>query len=118
MISSLIPRTDYASLDESVYLNQASLGLLSQTVVRTMHRFLDSVARHGNLHLSDEEEVGLFDRLRQRGANVFHADPDRIAIVSCASEILGQAPHLVSPVGGRKVLVVATDFPAVTMGGT
>ena len=114
MISSLIPRTDYASLEESVYLNQASLGLLSQSVVRVMHRFLDSVARHGNLHLSDEEEVALFDSLRQRGAKVFSTDPDRVAIVSCASEILGQAPHLITPIGGRRVLLVATDFPAVT----
>ena len=89
MISSLIPRTEYASLAECVYLNQASLGLLGEHAVRAMHAFLDNVARHGNLHLSDAEEVAFFDELRERASRLFHADTARIAIISSASDMLG-----------------------------
>ena len=114
MISSLIPRTEYASLAECVYLNQASLGLLGEHAVRAMHAFLDNVARHGNLHLSDAEEVAFFDELRERASRLFHADTARIAIISSASDMLGQAPLLIPPEPDHKILAVATDFPAVT----
>ncbi|MCH7643705.1 MAG: aminotransferase class V-fold PLP-dependent enzyme [Myxococcales bacterium] len=113
-MTALIPRTHYASLADCVYLNQASLGLLSQIAVEAMHRFVDDVARHGNLNMSDADEVRYFDQLRERAAQLFHADADRIAILSSASELLGQIPHLIPPIAGRKILAVATDFPAVT----
>ena len=57
MVSSLIDRTDYPTLRETVYLNQASLGLIGNPAVDAMHDLLDRVVRHGNLHMSDEEEV-------------------------------------------------------------
>jgi selenocysteine lyase/cysteine desulfurase len=113
-MTALVPRTQYASLAEGVYLNQASLGLLGQPAVEAMHRFVDDVARHGNLHMSDADEVGFFDQLRERAARLFRADRDRIAILSSASELLGQIPLLVPSITGRKILAVATDFPAVT----
>jgi hypothetical protein len=57
LLSSLIQRSDYPTLQESVYLNQASLGLIGNPAVDAMHDLLDRVARHGNLHMSDEDEV-------------------------------------------------------------
>jgi len=114
MIAALLPRAHYTSLAECVYLNQASLGLLGQPAVDAMHRFVDEVARHGNLKLSDADEVRYFEELRERAARLFHADADQIAILASASEMLGQIPLLVPPIAGRKILTVATDFPAVT----
>jgi selenocysteine lyase/cysteine desulfurase len=113
-MAALTPRSDYPSLTEGVYLNQAALGLLGRPAVEAMHRFLDDVGRHGNLHMSDADEVGFFDQLRERAARLFRVDRDRIAILSSASEILGQIPLLIPPTAGRKILTVATDFPAVT----
>jgi cysteine desulfurase/selenocysteine lyase len=113
-MTALIPRTHYASLADCVYLNQASLGLLSQIAVEAMHSFVDDVARHGNLNMSDADEVRYFDQLRERAAQLFRADADRIAILASASELLGQIPLLIPPIADRKVLAVATDFPAVT----
>jgi cysteine desulfurase/selenocysteine lyase len=113
-VTALIPRTHYASLADCTYLNQASLGLLSQSTVEAMHRFVDDVARHGNRNMSDADEVRYFEQLRERAARLFRADADRIAILSSASEMLGQIPLLVPPIAGRKILAVATDFPAVT----
>jgi selenocysteine lyase/cysteine desulfurase len=79
-----------------------------------MHAFLDDIARHGNLRMSDEQEVDFFEKLRAQACQIFRAEPDHIAIVSGASEILGSIPHLVAPLDGRRIVTVSTDFPAIT----
>ena len=114
MVSSLIDRREYSTLQESVYLNQASLGLIADPAVKAMHDLLDQVVRHGNLHMSDEDETGFLDGLRQRAAELLSVSDAEVAIMSSASELLGQAPFLLAPPRGSKVIAVATDFPAIT----
>ena len=114
MVPSLVDRRDYPTLREAVYLNQASLGLIGSPAVNAMHDLLDRVVRHGNLHMSDEEEVAFLDGLRERAARLLAVDGSRVAILSSASELLGQAPFLLSPPPGSKVVAVASDFPAIT----
>ncbi len=113
-VSSLIDRDAYPTLRECVYLNQASLGLIANPAVDAMHELLDRVVRHGNLHLSDEDEAGFLDDLRRRAARLLSVPEAGIAILSGASELLGQAPFLLAPRQGSKVIAVATDFPAIT----
>jgi cysteine desulfurase / selenocysteine lyase len=114
MIDSLVDRSSYPSLSDCVYLNQASLGLIGQPAVQSMHDFLDNTARHGNLRMTDEEEVGFFESLRQRGARLLNCRADQLAITASASELLGQLPFLIRPTSGSHVVAVATDFPALT----
>ncbi len=114
MINALVDRSSYPTLNECVYLNQASLGLIGQPAVRSMHEFLDNTARHGNLRMTDEEEVGFFETLRQRGARLLNCHADEVAITASASELLGQLPFLIRPRSGSSIVAVATDFPAVT----
>jgi cysteine desulfurase / selenocysteine lyase len=114
MISPPFNRLDYPSLRQSAYLNQASLGLISQHAVTAMHTFLDNVARHGNLHMSDSDEVAYFETLRERASRLLHCDSSRVAIVASASEILGQLPMLLQPRPKSTILAVSSDFPAIT----
>lgn len=114
MISSLVRRADYPCLTDDVYLNQAALGLIGQPAVQAMHDFIENVARHGNLRMSDAEEVGFFETLRSRGAKILDCETDQLAIVASASELLGQLPYMIRPIPGADVLLVSTDFPAVT----
>ncbi len=114
MIASLVDRAAYPTLLECSYLNQASLGLIGQRAVGAMHAMLDRVARHGNLHLSDEEETAFLADLRGRAADLLSVDEHKVAIVASASELLSQAPFLLSPPAGSQVITVATDFPAIT----
>ncbi len=114
MIDALVERSDYPTLEDSVYLNQASLGLIGQPAVQVMHEFLDEVARHGNLKMNDEDEVGFFGSLRAPGARILNCDTRHLAILSSASEFLGQLPFLIPPETGGKIILVSTDFPAVT----
>jgi len=114
MISSLFDRLDYPGLRQSVYLNQASLGLIAQPAVTAMHAFIDNVARHGNLHMSDKDEVAYCQTLRERASRLFHCDSAQVAIVASASEILGQLPMLLQPRPKSTILAVSSDFPALT----
>jgi selenocysteine lyase/cysteine desulfurase len=113
LINAFINRSNYPSLNDYVYLNQASLGLIGQPAVQSMHSFLDNIARHGNLRMTDEEEVGFFESLRQRGARLLNCHTDRLAILASASELLGQLPFLIRPTSGSFIVAVSTDFPAV-----
>ena len=88
MISSLFDRLDYPSLLQSVYLNQASLGLIGQPAVNAMHTFIENVARHGNVYMSDRDEVAYFETLRERASRLLHCESTQVAIVASASEIL------------------------------
>jgi len=114
MISSAFDRLDYPSLSQGVYLNQASLGLISQPAVTAMHCFLDNIARHGNFYMSDSDELAYCETLRERAARLLHCDPTHVAIVASASEILGQLPMLLQPRVKSTILAVSSDFPAIT----
>ncbi|MGB7464747.1 MAG: aminotransferase class V-fold PLP-dependent enzyme, partial [Candidatus Acidiferrum sp.] len=114
MIPAPFNRLDYPTLRQSVYLNQASLGLIGQPAVTAMHTFLDDVARHGNLYMSDSDEVGYCETLRERAARLLHCDSAQVAIVAGASEILGQLPLLLQPRLNSTILAVSSDFPAIT----
>jgi cysteine desulfurase/selenocysteine lyase len=114
MIPSPLNRLDYPSLRESVYLNQASLGLIGQPAVTAMHTFIDDVARHGNIYMSDSDELEYCETLREGAARLLHCNSAQVAIVASASEILGQLPLLLQPKLNSTVLAVSSDFPAIT----
>ena len=114
MILPLFDRLHYPSLRQSAYLNQASLGLIGQPAVTAMHTFIDNVARHGNLYMSDSDELAYCETLRERASRLFHCDSSRVAIVASASEILGQLPMLLQPRLKSTILAVSSDFPAIT----
>ena len=114
VISALSNRPYYNSLEQSTYLNQASLGLVGEPAVSAMHSYLDDIGRHGNMNLTDSEEVGLFTPLRTRAAKLFNCPPEQMAIIGSAGEMLSQLPYLFNPPKGGKLLAVSSDFPAIT----
>ena len=79
-----------------------------------MHSFLENVARHGNLYMSDSDEISYGHALRGLAAKLFHNDPSRIAILASASELLGQFPLLLRLKPNATILAVSSDFPAIT----
>jgi selenocysteine lyase/cysteine desulfurase len=94
-----------------VYLNQASLGLIPRDTVEVMVRHLVDTAQHGNLHLTDDQELRILDDLRQAGTALLGAPPGCVAVLGGASEGLAVAASLI-PYGG--VVLVSSDFPSVT----
>src|SRR6185436_13714160 len=112
-IPSLVPRDRYAALERCTYLNQASLGLIPEPAVDAMESFLKQTARFGNLYLDDDQEAALLDGVRTAGAGVLGTSSEAVAVVSGASEGLGQVTSLLGPDRGT-VLLVGSDFPSVT----
>jgi selenocysteine lyase/cysteine desulfurase len=113
MVSSLVPRETFAALRTCVYLNQASLGLVPQASTEAMVRFAVDVAQYGNVRLSDAQEAGILDELREAGAAFLDAPPGSVAVVGGASEALGQLAAILASRPGSVVLI-RTDFPSVT----
>ena len=107
----LFSRHGYAALAESVYLNQASLGLIPAETVEVMVRHLTETAQHGNLHLTDDQELHILDGLRAAGAVLLGAPLECVAVLGGASEGLAVAASLI---GGGEVVLVPSDFPSVT----
>lgn len=114
MISSLLDRQDFPTLERYCYLNQAALGLIGRPAVQAMHQFIDDYARHGNCYMSDEDEAAYLDALRVVGAELFGCSQSQVAVVGCASEILAQIPLMIQRPRDSTVIAVASDFPAVT----
>ena len=85
MINALSNRSAYPCLDQNIYLNQASLGLLSNETVNEMTEFLSTVARYGNLKMTDREEANFLSPLRGKVARLLQAKQENIALVSSAS---------------------------------
>ena len=114
MVSSLIDRGGYPTLRECVYLNQASLGLIADPAVEAMHDLLDRVVRHGNLHMSDEDEAGFLDGLRQRAARLLSVRIRRSRSCRARASCWARRLSCWRRREGSKVIAVATDFPAIT----
>ena len=114
MIQSLSNRVSYPSLEKHVYLNQASLGLISNITIKKMNNFLHDVARHGNIHMSDQDELDLLQSMRIDASHLFHCEPRQIAVLASASEMLSQIPYVLKPKAKSSILMVQSDFPAVT----
>src|SRR5215472_17465568 len=112
-MDSLIDPREYAALSECIYLNQASLGLIPRASLEASVRFLNDVAQHGNLRLSDQAEAEVLDTLRTAAAGLLGAPLASVAVVGGASEGLSQLAAMLSGPGGE-VILVPTDFPSVT----
>lgn len=112
-MDALISRDHYAALDHGTYLNQASLGLIPRESTAAMTGFIEDVAQHGNVHLSDEAKADVLNELRAAAARILDAPARAIAVTAGASEGLSQAASLLATASGEAVLV-PTDFPSVT----
>ncbi len=111
--AAVIDRSLYSALRDHVYLNQASLGLIPRPAVEAMRQFLESVGQFGNIRLSDAAEAGVLENLRSAAAALLDAPSRSVAVVSGASEGLGQVAAALAPEVEEAVLV-RTDFPSVT----
>ena len=114
MICSLSNRKSYDCLKKFTYFNQASLGLISGSSTKKMTNFLKNIARFGNIYISDEDELHLVDKLRKKASILLGGQTNQTAVLSSASELLSQIPYVLKPSQKSEILLIKTDFPAVT----
>jgi cysteine desulfurase/selenocysteine lyase len=110
-MEALDSRRDFAALSQSIYLNQAALGLIPVQSIEVMINHLIETAQHGNVRLTDEDELRILDDLHVAGADLLGTDAQSVAVLGGASEGLASAAALM-PAG--EVVLVSSDFPSVT----
>jgi selenocysteine lyase/cysteine desulfurase len=110
-MEAITPRHDFVSLEKTAYLNQAALGLIPAQSLQAMVDHLVQTAQHGNVWLTDEDEMRILDGLRAEGARLLGTSSDAVAVLGGASQGLTAAVAMM-PAGD--VVLVDTDFPSVT----
>ena len=107
-MEALDSRRDFAALSQSIYLNQAALGLIPVQSIEVMINHLTETAQHGNARLTDEDELRILDDLYIAGADLLGTEAQSVAVLGGASEGLASAAALM-PAG--EVVLVSSDFP-------
>jgi cysteine desulfurase/selenocysteine lyase len=111
---SLAPREHFPVLEEVVYLNAASIGLVPLPVQRAEREFEDDVARRGTVGFDDAAEARALEGARTAAARLLGADRDEIAITTSATEALGQVAWWLRPGAGTNVVSIDIEFPSAT----
>jgi cysteine desulfurase / selenocysteine lyase len=114
LTQSLAPRSDFPVLSDVTYLNVAAIGLTPVGVLDSMTRFLREIAGSGTVHLDDETEARLYEAPRQTAADLMGAQPAEIAIMTSATEAIGQVAWSLFPDEGSNVVSLDIEFPSVT----
>jgi selenocysteine lyase/cysteine desulfurase len=83
-------RVDFPVLEELTYLNTASIGLVPLPVQFAAQQIEREIAIRGTTWFDEEVETGILERARAAAARLLNAPPHSIAIVSSATEALGQ----------------------------
>ena len=93
-MEALDSRRDFAALSQSIYLNQAALGLIPVQSIEVMINHLTETAQHGNVRLTDEDELRILDDLHVAGADLLGTEAQSVAVLGGASEGLASAAAL------------------------
>ena len=88
--------------------------LLEAPAVFAMQKFLLDTARHGDVKMSDTDDVMFLNTIRKKIGYLLTARPTNVAIVSSASEILSQLPLLIKLKRNKKIISIKSDLPAIT----
>jgi cysteine desulfurase / selenocysteine lyase len=111
---SLAPSSDFPGLQGLTYLNSASVSVTPLPVMEEVLAFERQVASQGTLSFGDEEESRVYDGVRTSVARMLNAQPADIAVMSSATECIGQIAWWLRPGKGKNVVSMDVDFPSVT----
>ena len=105
-------RREFPTLARKNYLNSCSLGLLSNSVKESLHRYIDSWDEYGASawYGSWMEEIGT---VRERFASLINASPDEVALLPNISGTLAAISSSLDLGPGKQVVTTALDFPTV-----
>ena len=114
MLMGLAPAADFPRLRDITYLNSASVSVVPQPVVAEVEAFHRQIGSQGTLSFGDEEEARVYDGARGEIAAMIHARPEDVALMSSATECIGQIAWWLRPGKGKNVVSADIEFPSVT----
>ena len=102
-MASLAPREHFPHLEEVVYLNSGSIGLMPLPVQETAAAFERDIWLRGTTG---------FDEARAAAAELLGAEQDDVAIVKSATEAFGMLAWWVQPLEGTNVVTIDIEHPS------
>jgi cysteine desulfurase / selenocysteine lyase len=104
-------RQDFPVKRQYVYLNNASIGALSTTVVGAVTRFLEDVRDHGRLHYPDWCRYA-DTTIKQRIATLIGAEASEIAFVKNTTEGIVTVANGLDWHSGDNVIIADIEYPS------
>lgn len=103
-------REDFPALKEHVYLNSSSISLMPMPVQTALSDFSNKINYAGTVSFDEEAEIGSVEGAREAMARLYNCSTENLAIISSATEGLGQVAWGLQPKG--KILTVDMEFPS------
>jgi cysteine desulfurase / selenocysteine lyase len=97
-------------IDRHIWLNHAAISPWPLPVIQAMRAFVEDNAEYGPLHYADWMNAEA--NLRRRGADLFGADPDDVALLKNTSEGLSLIAAGLDWQSGDALVCCAGDFPS------
>jgi cysteine desulfurase/selenocysteine lyase len=111
-VASLAPRAHFPHLDEVVYLNSGSIGLMPLPVQEAAAAFERDIWLRGTTGFDEAAETGCLEEAREAAAELLHAQRDDVAIVKSATEAFGMLAWWVRPPAGTNVVTIDIEHPS------
>jgi len=102
---------DFPLIEEVIYLNTASIGLVPIPVLESVKEFIEKTSIRGTVYLSEEVEENIFEDLRVNSANLLGCSVDEVAIFNSVTEALNSIAWALR--GGGKIVSTNIEFPTV-----
>ncbi|HET7146694.1 MAG TPA: aminotransferase class V-fold PLP-dependent enzyme [Gaiellaceae bacterium] len=111
-MASLAPREHFPHLEEVVYLNAGSIGLMPTPVQEAATAFERDIWLRGTTGFDEAAETGCLEDARDAAARLLAADRDDVAIVKSATEAFGMFAWWVQPLEGTNVVTIDIEHPS------
>jgi len=111
-MAALAPREHFPHLEEVVYLNSGSIGLMPLPVQEAAATFERDIWLRGTTGFDEAAETACLEDARSAAAVLLGADRDDVAIVKSATEAFGMVAWWVQPLEGTNVVTIDIEHPS------
>jgi cysteine desulfurase/selenocysteine lyase len=109
---SLSPRDHFPGLDQFMYLNTASIGLVPTPVREEAEAFEHDLQTRGTTGFDEEAETYALEGAREAGAVLFGTRPEFITVGKSATETFCQVAWGLRPKRSGNLVVIDIDHPS------
>jgi cysteine desulfurase / selenocysteine lyase len=111
-MASLAPREHFPHLEDVVYLNSGSIGLMPLPVQEAAAAFERDIWLRGTTGFDEAAETACLEDARAAAALLLGASRDDVAIVKSATEAFGMVAWWVQPPEGTNVVTIDIEHPS------
>jgi cysteine desulfurase/selenocysteine lyase len=111
-MASLAPRAHFPHLEDVVYLNSGSIGLMPLPVQEAAAAFDRDIWMRGTTGFDEAAETACLEDARDAAALLLSANRDDVAIVKSATEAFGMVAWWVQPLEGTNIVTIDIEHPS------